>query len=431
MTPVLGVIEGFYGRPWSWADRDGMVDFMARHGFRLYVYAPKDDRHHRVRWREPYPRTELARFERLAGRCARAGIEFVYGLTPWRLAMHDYAGIDIAWQKLQDLLAVGAAGLCLSFDDLPDDVPKDPTGAMRLARWQASVGNELDERMRAKRPDGRFLFTPTEYHGRGESPYLHTLGAALAPGIQILWTGPQVCSPTISGADLVAVTRSLGRQPLIWDNYPVNDGGMRWDPHLRPLQGRSADLPSSVRGVVANPALEAESSKVALHTLAAYWSDPAGYDPEAAWQRALVEVTGSGADADALAVLARLASRSPLHQEPAPEWLTEPRPRADVEPELDALRGVVARLSGAMTNGSLQRDIRPWVAKLAAWVALAGDALAMPGAQTGKRDTARRLGLLRRRRFRVSDEAFGEFVAGRLRAAGSAVLATDPVDSKR
>jgi len=110
----------------------------------------------------------------------------------------------------------------------------------------------------------------------------------------------------------------------------------------------------------------------------------------------------------------------------------EPRPRADVEPELDALRGVVARLSGAMTNGSLQRDIRPWVVKLAAWVALAGEALAIPGVQTGKRDTVRRrLGLLRRRRFRVSDEAFGEFVAGRLREAGSAVLATDPVDSKR
>lgn len=212
MTPVLGVIEGFYGAPWRWKDREGMIDFMARHGFGLYVYAPKDDRYHRVRWREPYPPDRLARFERLAERCAMADIEFVYGLTPWRLAMDDYAGIDSAWHKVQQLIDVGATGLCLSFDDLPEDVPKDPAGAMGLARWQASVANELDERMRAKRPDGRFIFTPTEYHGRGESPYLRTLGEALGPGIQVFWTGPQVCSRTISGADLAAVTHHLGRQ---------------------------------------------------------------------------------------------------------------------------------------------------------------------------------------------------------------------------
>lgn len=191
---------------------------------------------------------------------------------------------------------------------------------------------------------------------------------------------------------------------------------MRRDPHLRPLQGRSADLPSVVSGIVANAALEAESTKVALHTLAADWVDPLGYDPDAAWQRALVEVTGADEDADALAVLARLASRSPLHQEPAPEWLTEPRPCADVERELVALRSVVTRLSEPMVNDALHRDLGPWVAKLADWVTLAAEALAVHDGEATTRDELRRgLRLVRRRRFRVADEAFARFVSRSLR----------------
>ncbi|MDQ3552995.1 MAG: protein O-GlcNAcase, partial [Chloroflexota bacterium] len=62
---------------------------------------------------------------------------------------------------------------------------------------------------------------------------------------------------------------------LIWDNYPVNDGEMRWDPHIRPLRGRGPDLPAACSGIVTNGAIEPEATKIALHTLAAYWRDPA------------------------------------------------------------------------------------------------------------------------------------------------------------
>ncbi|MDZ7731697.1 MAG: beta-N-acetylglucosaminidase domain-containing protein [Acidimicrobiia bacterium] len=65
-TAIRGVIEGFYGPPWSWDDRRHVSSRVCHgHGMTHYVYAPKDDPLHRARWREPYPDDELDHFERL------------------------------------------------------------------------------------------------------------------------------------------------------------------------------------------------------------------------------------------------------------------------------------------------------------------------------------------------------------------------------
>ncbi|MCB1015823.1 MAG: beta-N-acetylglucosaminidase domain-containing protein [Acidimicrobiales bacterium] len=52
---IRGLIEGFYGRPWSWDERCAVARFVAERGMTHYVYAPKDDPRHRERWRDPYP----------------------------------------------------------------------------------------------------------------------------------------------------------------------------------------------------------------------------------------------------------------------------------------------------------------------------------------------------------------------------------------
>ena len=63
-----GVIEGFYGRPFSHEQRLGLIRFIGAHGFNCYAYAPKNDPLHRERWRDPYPADEIARFRALS-RC--------------------------------------------------------------------------------------------------------------------------------------------------------------------------------------------------------------------------------------------------------------------------------------------------------------------------------------------------------------------------
>ena len=56
---VRGVIEGFYGTPWTHEERLDLIRFCGAHGLNTWVHAPKDDACHRKLWREPYPDDEL------------------------------------------------------------------------------------------------------------------------------------------------------------------------------------------------------------------------------------------------------------------------------------------------------------------------------------------------------------------------------------
>ena len=79
---MRGIIEGFYGPPWSWEERHEVCAALAADGMDTYVYAPKDDRLHRERWREPYPEAELEQFGALveAG-TLRVGVGISPGLS--------------------------------------------------------------------------------------------------------------------------------------------------------------------------------------------------------------------------------------------------------------------------------------------------------------------------------------------------------------
>ncbi len=57
---LSGVIEGFYGPPWTTAERHAAFDQMAAWGLDTYLYCPKDDLHHRAIWREPYGDADVA-----------------------------------------------------------------------------------------------------------------------------------------------------------------------------------------------------------------------------------------------------------------------------------------------------------------------------------------------------------------------------------
>ena len=85
MTPELGIIEGFFGRPYSWTERADMVRALAPAGYGFYLYAPKADAHLRRRWREPYPDAELGALATFAQVCRDAGVRFGVGLSPYEL----------------------------------------------------------------------------------------------------------------------------------------------------------------------------------------------------------------------------------------------------------------------------------------------------------------------------------------------------------
>ena len=59
---LFGVIEGFYGRPWTREQRNSLFKTMSQcKGLNCYMYAPKDDRKHRAAWRELYDEVHVGK----------------------------------------------------------------------------------------------------------------------------------------------------------------------------------------------------------------------------------------------------------------------------------------------------------------------------------------------------------------------------------
>ncbi len=292
MTPELGIIEGFFGRPWSWAPRREAVRFLRPHGYRFYLYAPKADAYLRRRWRDPYPEDELEAIAAFAKTCRAEGVRFGIGLTPFELHLHP----DRSWRedlkrKLAQLGQLKLDDLAILFDDMKGDVPE-------LAERQAGIVHAAAEAGVAR----RILTCPSYYSDDpildvafGPRPlgYLERLGALLDPAIEIMWTGEEVCARQFTPGHLARVAEAMRRRPFLWDNYPVNDGArMAQHLHLRAFTGRPAEIGALIAGHGVNPASQPVLSRVPLLTLAESYARGDSYEYGAAFGRAARTVLG-------------------------------------------------------------------------------------------------------------------------------------------
>ena len=289
-----GVIEGFYGPPWSDAERQTLLDWMARFGLAVYLYCPKDDPHHRAAWREPYPRGEAERIAGLIADCRKRRIDFIWGVGPGLDLRHaDEADVAALLARFAELLRLGCRRFALLLDDIPDALdPADTARFGTLAAAQAHVANRAQGWIAANVPGGTLLLCPTPYcdrmaaAGLGGIGYLETLGGQLAPAIDILWTGPEIIAPEITPAALRAVTALLQRKPVIWDNFFADDyDGQRF--FAGPYAGRPRDLQAAVRGVFLNPNNELPLNFVPLHTFSSWLHGNGPWDPRAAFESAI------------------------------------------------------------------------------------------------------------------------------------------------
>ena len=304
---MRGVIEGFYGSPWSRAARLEVLEAIAGFGMNAYVYAPKSDPLHRDRWRDPYDDPQLAHFADLAQRGDALGVRVGFAISP---------GVDIAYDRDADRVAVlakltplldrGVDWFVLALDDIP--------ARPGLGREHAALAGWLLDALRAApgAASPELTLVPTEYVGTGSSPYLTELAAGLPESVAVMWTGTTVCSPTITAAQARARAEAVGgRRPLVWDNFPVNDGPMERALHLGPYRGREPALAGEVSGVLCNPMIQPRASLVALATAADWMRAPDRYDSDTAWTRA-VDVVAAPDRRPALRALAHACEDGPL-----------------------------------------------------------------------------------------------------------------------
>lgn len=285
-----GVVEGFYGQPWTQVQRLTLFDQMVDWGLNTYFYAPKDDLKHRAIWRQSYDESELAALAQLIEACQQRGINFIYGLSPGLdIRFADPAELESIKERFGQLIDVGARHFALLFDDLPGEMfAEDQTVYDSVAAAQSAVTNTIFDWLRHQGRDDRLLFCPTPYCDRmdrwqlGGPQYLETIGSMLATDIDILWTGPEIVSAAIPIESVRKLSQRIGRPPVIWDNLHANDYDLR-RLYCGPYQGRSAELRQQVRGILANPNNEFPINYVPLRTLGQYLDNPQQYRPREAY----------------------------------------------------------------------------------------------------------------------------------------------------
>ena len=280
-VPFRGVVEGFYGTPWSQEARLSQLDFYGKYKMNVYIYGPKDDPYHRDKWRVEYPEAEARRLQVLLERAKMRGVNFYWAIHP---------GVDIKWTnedrdalmaKLEKMYELGVRSFAVFFDDIWGEGAK--------ADKQAELLNYVDANFVQKKHDvAPLVLCPTIYNrawsGNGDS-YLLTLGANLNKGIEVMWTGNSVVH-CIDKESMEWINQRIERKGYIWWNYPVSDY-VRDHILLGPTYGNGLDIAPLLSGFVSNPMEHAEASKISLYSIADYTWNMKHYDQASSWERAI------------------------------------------------------------------------------------------------------------------------------------------------
>ncbi|ORU00444.1 Hyaluronoglucosaminidase precursor [Anaerovibrio sp. JC8] len=295
--PLRGVVEGFYGVPWTHEHRLDMLKFMASKKLNAYIYAPKDDEYHRKYWRQPYPEDKYRELQELTQKAKELKIDLIFAVSPGNdiafsgQSMYEdrYAMIN----KMQAMYDIGIRHFALFFDDIPT---KDAQGQADFVNW-------VNANFIKVRPDcSNLILVPTEYFLQDMekngpiSDYTRTLAAKLDKDVLVLYTGEGVCPDGLSDKTVKQVNSIYGKPMGIWWNYPVTDF-MKEKLALGPLDKMDKDMKAKdVPAFFINPMEKAELSKIAIATGADFANNPGMYDEKKSWEKAIKSQFGDLAE---------------------------------------------------------------------------------------------------------------------------------------
>ncbi len=275
---LKGIVEGFYGRPWSFDTRMAYAKALPLMGLDSYLYCPKSDPYLRKKWHQAWPAQEFAQLKSLSAAYKEQSLVFGVGLSPFALYL-NYGSSQrlLLEQKINEINRLDIPLLAILFDDMPGDMDG-------LASRQCEIVQDIVSWTSAS----RVLVCPTyysydplleAYFGRMPQGYWPQLGRELASDVDVLWTGNQVCSDSVSAVDLKEVRALLQRNVVLWDNYPVNDGVVRSNfLYGQKLAQRDKELRQVLAGHLCNPMNQGLVSLRALSGLSELYDVGSGDD---------------------------------------------------------------------------------------------------------------------------------------------------------
>lgn len=362
--PYRGIVEGFYGTPWSHKVRLSLIDFYGRYKLNTYVYGPKDDPYHSSpNWRKPYPADQARNIHELVEACNKNRVEFVWAIHP---------GKDIKWNeedynnlkhKFDLMYQLGVRSFAIFFDDI--------SGEGTNPAKQVELLNRLTkEFVKVKGDVSPLIICPTDYSRAWANPTpegsLSVYGRTLDPSVRVFWTGDVVCSD-ITRSTLAWVNSRIKRPALVWWNYPVTD----YVRHIV-LQGPVYGLENTITagemtGLLSNPMEHGEASKLALYSVADYAWNPTAYNALDSWERGLAVMAPQAKDAYRTFAIHSADTETGYRRDESWETTTfslghyTQQQYDDLMREFEKIEKVPAQLEQGLANRSLLSELRPWL----------------------------------------------------------------------
>lgn len=362
--PYRGIVEGFYGTPWSHKVRLSLIDFYGRYKLNTYVYGPKDDPYHSSpNWRKPYPADQARNIHELVEACNKNRVEFVWAIHP---------GKDIKWNeedynnlkhKFDLMYQLGVRSFAIFFDDI--------SGEGTNPAKQVELLNRLTkEFVKVKGDVSPLIICPTDYSRAWANPTpegsLSVYGRTLDPSVRVFWTGDVVCSD-ITRSTLAWVNSRIKRPALVWWNYPVTD----YVRHIV-LQGPVYGLENTITagemtGLLSNPMEHGEASKLALYSVADYAWNPTAYNALDSWERGLAAMAPQAKDAYRTFAIHSADTETGYRRDESWETTTfsldhyTQQQYDDLMREFEKIEKVPAQLERGLANRSLLSELRPWL----------------------------------------------------------------------
>lgn len=362
--PLRGVVEGFYGTPWSHAVRLSLIDFYGRFKLNSYLYGPKDDPYHSSpNWREPYPEEQARNIHELVEACNRNRVDFVWAIHPGKDIKWNEEDYNNLLHKFELMYDLGVRSFAIFFDDIEGE-GTNPVKQIEL------LNRLTKEFVQAKGDVAPLVVCPTDYSKLWANPTpqgsLSVYGRTLDPSIAVFWTGDAVCSD-LTRETMEWLNSRIQRPGYYWWNYPVTDY-VRHIIMQGPVYGLDTTLTANeVCGFASNPMEHGEASKLALYGVADYTWNIADYNPIDNWERGLVELAPEALDAYRTFAIHSCDTETGYRR--AESWETETFRIDDYTPEqydallreFEKIERVPLIMEAKCENEALLEELRPWL----------------------------------------------------------------------
>ena len=403
-----GIIEGYYGVPYSAEVTKDLFRFMARYKMNTYMYGAKSDPYHSRYWAEPYP-TEISEEQKNIGFLSQdmlreitevshaTKVNFIWAIHPG-VAFTDAADENVnsrIMDKFESMYGLGVRQFGVFVDDV--GVPYDDPTLKLCAGRLTDLQNRIDARWNVSGAAPSDTVKPLNYvpqlyayswTSRDNARKFFKSLSATPDKINIYITGRAVWTVP-NNEDLDVVRDFLGRSTGWWWNYPCNDNDMTklfpMDIYSNFRDERHIDNMARLealkdeRTLIINPMQQGEISKITLFSVADYsWNNNA-FNNERSWSASLAAVVGKENEASLrlLAPYLRYFDTDALklevnyYKESVKEG--HPRPGALIE-KLSAVNTACHALkamkdSDKESDRLFYNDIRPWLLKLKAMTA--------------------------------------------------------------